>query len=92
MKIRNGFVSNSSSSSFLILKRDLTEKQIEQIIGHHNEAYKYAMNCYEDEVWDIKDHGETITGDTWMDNFNMCKFLDRIGVDKANIEWDGENE
>ena len=31
MKIRNGFVSNSSSSSFVILKDSLTEKQKEKI-------------------------------------------------------------
>ena len=31
MKIRNGFVSNSSSSSFVIAKTFLTEKQIDEM-------------------------------------------------------------
>jgi hypothetical protein len=31
MKIRNGFVSNSSSSSFVICKQNLSKKQIEGI-------------------------------------------------------------
>ena len=34
MKIRQGFVSNSSSSSFVINKINLSEKQIEQIKNH----------------------------------------------------------
>jgi hypothetical protein len=31
MKSRNGFVSNSSSSSFVLYKEGMTEKQIESI-------------------------------------------------------------
>ena len=38
MKIRYGLVSNSSSSSFTLLKRHLTEKQIEQIKEYRTEA------------------------------------------------------
>ena len=34
MKIRNGFVSNSSSSSFVILKDSLTEEQKDQILNY----------------------------------------------------------
>ena len=34
MKERNGFVSNSSSSSFILYKKDLTDIQIDQIRNH----------------------------------------------------------
>jgi len=37
MKIRNGFVSNSSSSSFVICKEFLTNKQIKAIEKWYNE-------------------------------------------------------
>ena len=44
MKIRSGFVSNSSSSSFVILKSDMTEKQIELMKGwikEYNDSDEY---------------------------------------------------
>lgn len=40
MKIRNGFVSNSSSSSFIIQKRNLTSDQIYMIYNHLDVCYK----------------------------------------------------
>ena len=50
MKIRSGFVSNSSSSSFIIKKENLSEAQIGCIFNH-----TYVMRCeklkmYNDEV------------------------------------------
>ena len=38
MKIRNGFVSNSSSSSFIINKKCLTKEQIDQICNYKEVA------------------------------------------------------
>lgn len=40
MKIRNGFVSNSSSSSFILNKKDLTAEQIEQIKNYVTESVR----------------------------------------------------
>ena len=39
MKIRNGFVSNSSSSSFCIYKKLMTEEQIKEFRGLVNKQY-----------------------------------------------------
>lgn len=41
MKIRNGFISNSSSSSFIIEKKNLTIEQIEKIKNHADEFVKF---------------------------------------------------
>mgnify|MGYP001405832477 CR=1 FL=1 len=40
MKIRNGFVSNSSSSSYIIRKENLTNEQIDMIKDHINYCWK----------------------------------------------------
>lgn len=43
MKIRNGYISNSSSASFALTKYDgLTQEQIDQIKDHINVAKKIA--------------------------------------------------
>ena len=49
MKIRNGFVSNSSSSSFVVLKDSLTEKQQEMIINYQDWV-KFFINL-DEENW-----------------------------------------
>ena len=93
MKIRNGFVSNSSSSSFMISKSVLTEKQMEAIRDHIN----YAKNNFSDMIgkclgkdtynwaWNILENDEYILGNVDMDNFDMSDFLERIGINKSNF-------
>lgn len=84
MKVRNGFVSNSSSSSFLIHKAYLTEKQIKQIHEHYLELPTIPDEPYGRSVldsWDIEEGNMWIHGKTWMDNFDMISYLLEIGVD-----------
>lgn len=88
MKIRNGFVSNSSSSSFAIKKSDLTAQQISDIYNHYEIATNHFNNYVnKSDEWRIKESEEYIIGETYMDNFNMCSFLQDIGIDDNKIEW-----
>jgi len=85
MKIRNGFVSNSSSSSFVIALNEITVEQLEKIKNHSEEGKKLGMEYASDE-WFIKVRNGLVTGSTIMDNFNMQEFLEKIGV-KNKVEW-----
>lgn len=79
MKIRNGFVSNSSSSSFVLRKDNLTLAQRDAIFNHHEKAG--------DDRWDIHDGEGYIEGWTIMDNFDMYSFIEELGVSKEDITW-----
>lgn len=87
MKLRIGFVTNSSSSSFTIAKSDLTDDQIEKIKNYFEAAREAGMNDL-DDWWDINETNFNINGFTYMDNGDMLKFLRLIGVDRDNIEWE----
>jgi hypothetical protein len=87
MKIRNGFVSNSSSSSFVINKENLSPKQIKKIKCHEIDVTKESGKLDSWNKWEITEDKNTISGTTHMDNFDMEAFLERIGVNSEDIEW-----
>lgn len=91
MKIRNGFVSNSSSSSFVISSDKVTAKQLYKIINHCDWGKMKGVGTYYDDPWHIEVDENEIRGETSMDNFNMREFLEYIEINKDDIEWDDSN-
>ena len=81
MKIRIGFVSNSSGSSFVLNKEYLTEEQIEAILDCNDKFEDY---------WDIEVTDNKIHCDTIMDNGDMGNLLKELNIGLKAIEGELE--
>lgn len=104
MKTRQGFVSNSSSSSFVIDKKNLTNKQVKLIKSHMLKAEKFGVKLSsryytinERDAWEIteqqdEDGNDILVGFTWMDNFPMGEFFEAIGVPNSVVKWEGNSQ
>ena len=86
MKIRKDFVTNSSSSSFIIAKRHLDQDQIEAIRRHSELGEKLGI-LYSNEAWNIEENNKYIGGYTYLDNFDMEEFLNKIDVNTRHVDW-----
>jgi len=87
MKIRSGFVSNSSSSSFMVSLRKLSLEQVCKILNHEVWGEKLGIEYAKSDSWDITIKKGVLCGNTWMNNFDMEEFLFKIGVTKGDVQW-----
>jgi len=92
MKIRSGFVSNSSSSSFILEREHCTPAQLKSIYRHIHKAAKldpsYRGSRTEDDAWFISETPDYIMGSTIMDNFDMRWFLRLIGIPDTAVTFE----
>ena len=90
MKIRYGYVGNSSSCSFIIDKTLLTQYQIESILNHEEVGKEKKLEYY-NEGWRIWDLEDKLVGETGMDNFDMEQLCEILEIPKNAIKWDTNN-
>jgi hypothetical protein len=90
VKTRTGFVSNSSSSSFIIDKNMISMKQYQHLLDHIAFAklkkfdnWGYAQ---EKDQWSIYENEDRIECSTDMDNFNLHRFaIEILKIDESAI-------
>ena len=86
-------------STFSIMKRYLSERQIHKIHTHIERALKYSskdkykdfdFGYIEDQyAWKIEETDAEISGSVEEDYFDMYQFLEAINVDPLIITWTG---
>ncbi len=81
MKIRNGFVSNSSSSSFVIAKQALTQEKITKLLEYSNSEDNY-------DGWSIKEGKFFIKGYTIMDNGTIYDFIKSLDLPEGSSHFE----
>jgi hypothetical protein len=101
MKVRVGFVSNSSSASFVLKMDGLTLFQINAIENHIYFARTMKSKRDKDghtdfgylnrdeDAWmiTVDEEANEIHGYTIINNFGMEEFLKFIGVDMSKVEF-----
>lgn len=60
MKTRNGFVSNSSSASFVINRFDVNREQLRQIVDYYDTSKELGVSIEDD--WSFLINGDKIIG------------------------------
>lgn len=80
MKIRTGFVSNSSSCSFSIMRKALSLDQFDRLRNHISCAMsmKWSNDGYADfggDDWGVVLRDDRVDCETLMDNFDLHGFV-----------------
>jgi hypothetical protein len=89
MKFRLGFVSNSSSASFILKKKYLTPEQIQSILVLRDDNAPEWKGQAQFSDWKFEETNKILSGCCFMDNFGMKEYIFSLGINtKAIVEME----
>lgn len=97
MKVRNGFVSNSSSSSFIINRDAVTPDQIERLVRYATANPNIVQKYLEDGDerggcgWFIMIQENHIRGTTHMSDYNLRAWARHLGIPRSAMSFETEH-
>jgi hypothetical protein len=98
VKIRSGFVSNSSSASFIIKISDITTEQFEEfkkrLVDIKNiPLIELSGTIYcENDGWNIIVMDGEIYGATWCNNDEIWKLFEELNIPKDKVDLHNDDE
>ncbi len=92
MKIRIGFISNSSSASFILDKRYITSDDIQKIRNFCSDVGENEGQCW--DSWSVTETGDFLNCYTTMDNGYLFKWIkENLNIPlKAIVDYDGDGD
>jgi len=87
MKIRSGFISNSSSSSFIVSLRDISANDLVKIMAYSDDSDKELR-----DTWNIRIDRKTdiLSGFTSMDNDDLGNYLKKQNISTEKFTWEND--
>lgn len=91
MKIRTGFVSNSSSASFVVSLDKISAKDALRLMAYREQpADVSGLTCNDHWSMTVDYDRGVITGFASMDNGDIGNYLTKHGVEASLFIWSGD--
>ena len=87
MKIRLGFISNSSSSSFIVSLNALSKRELERLLKFNDVSETSSDGEHDSWTIIVNTETETVEGWTNMDNGDLGEYLKAQDIDDSSFKY-----
>lgn len=89
MKIRSGFVSNSSSSSFIVKLDEMSARDLAMLLAYDTTNNSVVCDVYGDSwTFNVDAEKGVVEGWTSMDNGDLKEYMERHHIDGSKFTYE----